>query len=106
MHPIKAIPLLAAAVSAIDIHFYTSRTCSGAFLTCSGVAPGYCCWVGGSDYLSLGIHAIPTDWNVVGQAFRHGECATEVTSGGNNGYPDICIRGKCSHLGKIRKKLR
>jgi hypothetical protein len=64
MHLIKAVTILAAAVSAVDVRFYNSP-CDGPYTTCTNINPDICCYAG-LLYSGVGFHTIPTEWNIVG----------------------------------------
>ncbi|KXJ86005.1 hypothetical protein Micbo1qcDRAFT_219857 [Microdochium bolleyi] len=83
----------AACVAAIDIRLYRGGGCGGDALNCANVSPGTCCTAVPQDpNFSVGMHAIPTEWNIVGLGLWQERCTGSVAGQDySRGRRDICL---------------
>lgn len=96
MHTFSVLLGLVAAVSAVDIYGYASdEKCGGGYIVCTGVNPNACCpWSGpGGVYQSIGMRAIPSDWNIIATAFNGGDCTDPLFTIQSAGRDNICLGG-------------
>lgn len=87
---------LVATVSAIDIYGYTSneKCGSGAHAVCVNANPGSCCVSASGDiFRSIGFRAIPTNWNIIGQAYNGGGCKNVKFTAQSQGSQNVCCGG-------------
>ncbi len=83
---------LVATVSAVDIRLFFGGGCSGGFAVCTNINPDTCCnGSPGNIFGSVGIAAIPTNWNVQGRGHSNGGCTSLRQIGSNGGTRDICL---------------
>ncbi|KAF3011845.1 hypothetical protein E8E14_003921 [Neopestalotiopsis sp. 37M] len=87
---------LVGTVSAIDIYGYRSNEkCSGGdHIVFTNINPDDCAIsASGNVFRSIGIRAIPTQWNIIGRAFTGGGCKNLKFVAQSLGRTDICLGG-------------
>lgn len=86
---------LVATVSAIDIYGYrNNEKCGGDYIVCQNANPNNCCVRASGDvFKSIQLRAIPTNWNIIGQAFSGGDCKNIKFVMQSGGRENICLGG-------------
>ncbi|KAF5666091.1 hypothetical protein FHETE_6392 [Fusarium heterosporum] len=84
---------LVAAVSAVDIRFYSNNqgACySGPWISCPNANPNLCCTATGRFYATVGIVAVPGDWTLTANGYRGAGCESWQQAAIGRGR-DFCL---------------